>query len=337
MDPRFGKVGRQTIEDTGPLTAARQQNIDTEFLNASTDFMERQVRADKPFLCWFNSSRMHFRTHVGEPWAGKSGLNFYADGMLQHDNDVGLLLKKLDDLGVANNTIVIYTTDNGPHFNMWPDGGITPFRSEKNTNWEGAYRVPFAVRWPGHIPAGKTLNEISTNIDMVPTLMAAAGVPDIKEKLLAGYQAGARSYKVHLDGYNLLPKLTGQEGDWPRRAFFYWSDDGELVAARYGRWKMVFQEQRAQGMAVWRDPFVQLRAPLIFDLRMDPFERAETDSNNYNVWWEEMAQIVGVSSQEVIGQLVGTFQEFPPRQRPASFSVDQVMEGMRRMGSASRQ
>jgi arylsulfatase len=337
VDPRFGKVGRQTIEDTGPLTAARQRNIDTEFLNASTDFMERQVRANKPFLCWFNSSRMHYRTHVGEPWAGKSGLNFYADGMLQHDNDVGLLLKKLDDLGVANNTIVIYTTDNGPHFNMWPDGGITPFRSEKNTNWEGAYRVPFAVRWPGRIPAGKTLNEISSHIDMVPTLMAAVGVPDIKEKLLAGYQAGARSYKVHLDGYNLLPKLTGQEGDWPRRAFFYWSDDGELVAARYGRWKMVFQEQRARAMAVWRDPFVQLRAPLIFDLRMDPFERAETDSNNYNVWWEEMAQIVGVSSQEVIGQMVGTFQEFPPRQRPASFSVDQVMEGMRRMGSAGRQ
>jgi arylsulfatase A-like enzyme len=332
VDPRFGRVGRQTIEDTGPLTSERQKNVDTEFLNAATDFIDRQHRAGQPFFCWFNSSRMHYRTHVGPPWEGKSGLNFYADGMLQHDNDVGLMLKKLDDLGIADNTIVIYTTDNGPHYNMWPDGGITPFRSEKNTNWEGAFRVPFAIRWPGRIPAGQTRNEIASHLDIVPTLMAAAGEPAIKEKLLVGHQAGGRSYKVHLDGYNLLPMLTGSQGEWPRKEFFYWSDDGDLLAMRYQRYKLVFMEQRAQGMAVWRDPFVRLRAPLLFDLRMDPFERAATDANNYNVWWEAIGQIAAVPAQQITGRMVMTFKDFPPRQRPSSFSVDQILEGMRSAG-----
>jgi arylsulfatase A-like enzyme len=215
---------------------------------------------------------------------------------------------------------------------MWPDGGITPFRSEKNTNWEGAYRVPFAIRWPGRIPAGETRNEISSHTDMVQTLMAAAGVPDIGERLLRGHEAGGRTYRVHLDGHNLLPALTGQPGDWPRSDFYYWSDDGDLVAMRYQRYKAVFLEQRAEAMAVWRDPFVRLRAPLLFDLRMDPFERAQHNSNNYNVWWEDLAQIVAVPMQQYIGRMVGTFRDFPPRQRPGSFNVDQVLEGMRNMG-----
>lgn len=332
VDPRFGRVGKQTIEDTGPLTAERQKNVDSEFRDAALDFMDRQHQAGKPFLCWFNSSRMHYRTHVGEPWAGRSGLNFYADGMLQHDNDVGMLLRKLDELGIANDTIVVYTTDNGPHYNMWPDGGITPFRSEKNTNWEGAYRVPFAIRWPGHIPAGVTLNDISGHNDMVPTLMAAAGVSDIKEQLLQGYQADGRTFRVHLDGYNLLPKLTGGQGEWPRREFFYWNDDGQLVAARYDRWKAVFLEQRAHQMQVWAEPFVRLRVPKIFDLRMDPFERADTDSNNYWTWMEDIGQIIVVPMQQFVGRMAATFRDFPPRQKPSSFSVDGIMESTSSMG-----
>ena len=314
------------IEDTGPLTTKRMETVDEEFLGAALDFMDRQKKAGKPFLCWFNSTRMHYHTHVSPEWAGKSGLNFYADGMLQHDSDVGQLLKKLEDLGIADNTIVIYTTDNGPHYNMWPDGGITPFRGEKNTNWEGGYRVPCFVRWPGKIKAGQTSNEIMSHTDWVPTLMAAAGVPDVKEKLLKGYQAGDMTYKVHLDGYNLLPMLTGQEGDWPRQEFFYWNDDGQLVAARYNRWKLVFKEQQSHQFRVWMDPFVNLRVPLIFDLRMDPFERASIDSNSYYEWMERMAQIVGVAAQDYVGRMIVSFKEFPPRQKPASFNLDQVMQ-----------
>ncbi len=316
------------IEDTGPLTKKRMETVDEEFLGAALDFMDRQNKAKKPFLVWFNPTRMHYHTHVPPQWDGKSGLNFYADGMLQHDSHVGQLLKKLDDLGIANNTIVIYTTDNGPHFNMWPDGGITPFRGEKNTNWEGGYRVPCFVRWPGKIKGGETINEIASHTDWVPTLLAAAGDPDVKEKLLKGYKAGNMTFKVHLDGYNLLPLLTGQGGDWPRKGFFYWNDDGELVASRYNRWKMVFKEQQSRQFRVWMDPFVNLRVPLIFDLRMDPFERASTDSNSYYEWMERMAQIIGVASQQYHGQMIATFKEFPPRQKPASFNLDQVMQSL---------
>jgi arylsulfatase len=271
---------------------------------------------------------MHYHTHIPPQWDGKSNLNFYADGMLQHDSHVGQLLKKLDDLGVANDTIVIYTTDNGPHYNMWPDGGITPFRGEKNTNWEGGYRVPCFVRWPGKIKGGETINEIASHTDWVPTLLAAAGALDVKDKLLKGYKAGDMTYKVHLDGYNLLPMLTGQGGDWPRKGFFYWNDDGELVAFRYDRWKVVFKEQQSRQFRVWMDPFVNLRVPLIFDLRMDPFERASTDSNSYYEWMERMAQIIGVAAQSYTGKMIMTFKEFPPRQKPASFNLDQVMESL---------
>jgi arylsulfatase A-like enzyme len=316
------------IEDTGPLTKKRMETVDEEFLGAALDFMDRQNKAKKPFFVWFNPSRMHYHTHVPPQWDGKSNLNFYADGMLQHDSHVGQLLKKLDDLGIAKNTIVIYTTDNGPHFNMWPDGGITPFRGEKNTNWEGGYRVPCFVRWPDKIKPGQTVNEVMSHTDWVPTLLAAAGAPDVKEKLLKGYKAGDVTFKVHLDGYNLLPMLTGQGGDWSRKGFFYWNDDGQLVAMRYDRWKLVFKEQQSRQFRVWMDPFVDLRVPLIFDLRMDPFERASTDSNSYYEWMERMAQIVGVASQQYVGQMVATFKEFPPRQKPASFNLDQVMESL---------
>jgi len=316
------------IEDTGPLTKKRMETVDEEFLAAALYFIERQHEAGKPFFTWFNATRMHYVTHVGEEWAGKSGLNFYADGMLQHDNHVGQLLKKLDDLSIADNTIVIYTTDNGPHFNMWPDGGITPFRSEKNTNWEGAYRVPFFIRWPDKIKAGETTNEIASHTDWVPTLLAAVGVPDIKEKLLDGQEAGPRTYTVHLDGYNLLPMLTGQDGEWPRKGFFYWSDDGDLVAMRYDRWKLVFMEQRAHQFGVWMEPFVKLRIPLVFDLRMDPFERASVDANGYYEWMEAMVQFVGVPSQVIAGKMIASFKDYPPRQRPASFNLEDVMNDL---------
>ena len=320
--------GTQKIEDTGPLTKKRMETVDQEFLDATLSFIDRQHQAGKPFFVWFNSTRMHYVTHVPPEYDGKSGLNFYADGMLQHDDQVGQLLKKLDDLGIADNTIVIYSTDNGPHFNMWPDGGITPFRSEKNTNWEGGYRVPFVIRWPGHIAADSVTNEIASHTDWVPTLMAAVGEPDVKEKLLAGDTIGDMTYKVHLDGYNLLPMLTGQGGEWPRKEFFYWNDDGQLVAMRYDRWKLVFMEQRAHQFGVWMEPFVELRVPLVFDLRMDPFERASVDANGYYDWMEAMVQWAGAPGKAVTAKMISRFKDYPPRQAPASFNLDDVMRSM---------
>ena len=289
------------VEDTGPLTKERMETVDQEFLDAAVDFIDRQNQADKPFFCWFNSTRMHYVTHVPEKYAGKSGLNFYADGMLQHDDQVGQILQKLDDLEIADNTIVIYTTDNGPHFNMWPDGGITPFRGEKNTNWEGGYRVPLVIRWPGKIPANKAVNGVTSHTDWVPTLMAAAGDAAIKDKLLQGHTVADMTYKVHLDGYNLLPHLTGEAADdpatWPRKEFFYWNDDGQLVSLRYERWKLVFMEQRSSKFGVWMEPFVELRVPLVFDLRMDPFERAQHNANSYYEWMEAMIQWAGARAR----------------------------------------
>ena len=316
--------GSQKIEDSGPLTIERMKTVDNEFLDAGLGFIDRQHKAGKPWFVWFNSTRMHIYTHIPDDYRGKSGLNFYADGMLQHDDQVGVLLKKLDDLGVAENTIVIYITDNGPHYNEWPDGAITPFRSEKNTNWEGGFRAPAAVRWPGKIPAGRVINEIASNQDWVPTLMAAAGVPDIKERLLKGQKIGNKTFKVHLDGYNLLPSLTGQAAEWPRKGFFYFSDDGDLLALRYQRWKVVFAEQRAHRFDVWRDPFVKLRLPKLFDLRMDPFERADTDSNNYNDWMIRHAFVL-MPAQAYAAKLLATFKDFPPRQKPAAFNLDEIM------------
>ena len=334
-DPAFNKMFRPRgvlhsyadgrVEDSGALTRKRMETIDDEFLAASLDFMDRAHKAGKPFFVWFNSTRMHFYTHVRPEHKGISGQNFYADGMVEHDHHVGELMKKLKDLGIDENTIVVYTTDNGPHYNEWPDGAIAPFRGEKNTNWEGGFRVPGLVRWPGKVPAGAVSNEIVSNQDWVPTLMAAAGVPDVKEKLLTGYAAGNRTYKVHLDGYNQLPLITGAQAKSPRSNFLYFSDDGELVGVRVGDWKVVLKEQRAHYFDVWRDPFVTLRAPKLFHLRRDPFERADTDSNNYNHWWSEKSGMIPMVVP-IVTQFVGSFKEFPPRQRPASFNVEAIMQ-----------
>jgi arylsulfatase A-like enzyme len=332
IDPRFGKVGKQTIEDTGALTKKRMETIDDETTAAAIDFMQRQVRANKPFFVWMNTTRMHAFTHVRESMRGQSGMpdNEYADGMIEHDGDVGKLLKALDDLNIANNTIVVYTTDNGPHMNSWPDAAMTPFRSEKNSNWEGAFRVPAMVRWPGRIRPGSVSNEIFSGLDWFPTLLAAAGDTGVKDRLLQGWQTGGRTYNLHLDGYNQLPYLTGQQNQSARKQFFYFNDDGQLVAIRAGNWKAVFCEQRTEGtLAVWRDPFTCLRAPTMFNLRMDPYERAEITSNTYNDFLLRRSFLV-VPAQAAVAEFVETFKKFPPRQKPSSFSVDQIMEQLQK-------
>ncbi|MBR8534972.1 arylsulfatase [Carboxylicivirga sediminis] len=318
------------VEDTGPLSKKRMETIDQEFLDATIDFIERKEDEDTPWFCWFNPSRMHYHTHVPDDYKGKSGLNVYADGMIQHDDQIGTLLNKLDELGITENTIVIYTTDNGVHFNMWPDAGVTPFRGEKNTNWEGGYRVPFAMRWPEKIKAGQIENGITSHTDLLPTLMAAVGENNIKDKLKEGHKIGNMTYKVHLDGYNLLPNLIDDkhQAEWPRKEFFYWSDDGDLVAYRYDRWKLVFMEQKAHQLRVWMEPFTALRVPLIFDLRMDPYERASTDANGYFEWMERVGQFLIVPAQSRVGEMVSTFKEFPPRQKPAKFNLEEVMNNM---------
>ena len=332
IDPRFGRVGKQTIEDTGPLTRKRMETIDDETSAAAVDFIQRQVRANKPFFCWMNTTRMHFRTHVRESHRSPPGLTArteYADGMVEHDETVGLLLKTLDDLGVANDTFVVYTTDNGPHMNSWPDGAMTPFRSEKNTNWEGAFRVPCFVRWPGRIKPGQVSNEIISGLDWLPTLMAAVGEPNIKQKLLTGYTAGDKTFKVHLDGYNQLPYLTGQQERGDRKDFFYFNDDGDFVAMRYENWKLVFEEQRAPGtLRVWAEPFTKLRLAKFFDLRADPYERADITSNTYYDWVMSNAGIM-YGGLAVATQFLETFKEFPPSQQPGSFTLDQAVEQLR--------
>lgn len=313
------------IEDTGPLTRKRMETVDQETLDAAMNFMERQVKANKPFFLWYNATRMHIWTHVKEE-NRTTGLGEYADGMVEHDNHVGQLLKKVDDLGIKDNTIVFYSTDNGPHMNSWPDAGTTPFRGEKNTNWEGAYRVPAMVRWPGKIKAGSVSNDIMHHMDWMPTFVAAAGDDNIKEKLLKGYSAGDKKFKVHLDGYNFLPYLTGKEEKAPREEIFYFSDDGDLTALRYNKWKLVFMEQRAKGtLRIWAEPFTKLRVPKIFNLRMDPYEVADVTSNTYYDWMLDRAYML-VPAQTYVGRFLETFKEFPPRQKAASFSLDQVME-----------
>jgi arylsulfatase A-like enzyme len=315
-----------SLEDSGPLTRKRMETVDEEFLAASLKFIDKVHKSGKPFFVWFNSTRMHYYTHVKKEQLGASGQGFYNDGMLEHDGHVGVLLGKLDELGIADETIVIYTTDNGPHFNQWPDGAITPFRGEKNTNWEGGFRVPAMVRWPGEIKAGAISNQVMSHLDWLPTLMAAVGDDQTKSDLIAGKRVGARSFKVHLDGYNFLPFLSGQQQIAPRREFFYFSDDGLLTATRVGDWKLVFAEQRAHRFDVWRDPFVTLRIPKVFHLRRDPFERADTDSNSYNLWWDKKIAAAGVQGRVAVTQFVGSLQKFPPRQRPGTFTVDQIME-----------
>ncbi|MDF0579252.1 arylsulfatase [Bradyrhizobium yuanmingense] len=331
--PRWGKVGRQTIEDTGPLTRKRMETIDDETSAAAIDFMKRQVQANKPFFCWYNATRMHFRTHVRAEHRDKPGLTArteYADGMIEHDAIIGTILNAVDDLGIANDTIVIYTTDNGPHQNSWPDAGTTPFRSEKNTNWEGAFRVPCMVRWPGHIQPGSVSNEIVSGLDWMPTLLAAAGDPDITQKLLSGHQAGSKTFKVHLDGYNQLPYLTGQQPKSARKEYVYFNDDGDLVALRLENWKIVFEEQRANGtLRIWAEPFTKLRMPKFFDLRSDPYERADITSNSYYDWLLSNPAPF-LAGPPIVAKFLATFKEFPPSQRPQSFSIDQIVEKMQK-------
>ncbi len=328
VDPRFGRVGKQTIEDTGPLTKKRMETIDDETTAAAIDFIERQAKAGTPFFVWMNTTRMHVFTHVRPSMRGQSGMpdNEYADGMIEHDGDVGKLLKALDDLGIANNTILVYTTDNGPHMNSWPDGAMTPFRSEKDTNWEGAFRVPAMVRWPGHIQQGSISNEIFSGHDWFPTLLAAAGDSGVKDRLLQGWRVGDRAYKLHLDGYNQLPYLTGQQDKSDRKGFIYFDDDGHLVAIRFNNWKLVFAEQKTAGtLDIWGEPFTMRRLPLFFNLRMDPYERAQITSNSYWDWTMHKAYLL-MAGQTIVAEFIATFKEFPPRQRPQSFSVDQIME-----------
>lgn len=332
--PRWGKVGKQIIEDTGPLTRKRMETIDDETSAAAIDFIQRQSKAGKPFFCWMNTTRMHFRTHVRADHRDKPGLTSrteYADGMIEHDNVVGTILKAVDDLGIGNDTIVLYTTDNGPHQISWPDAGTTPFRSEKNTNWEGAFRVPCIIRWPGHIQPGSISNETVSALDWLPTFMAAVGEPGIKDKLLKGYQAGSKTFKVHLDGYNQLPYLTGQQERSARKEFFYFNDDGDLVALRYENWKFVFEEQRATGtMRIWAEPFTKLRVPKLFNLRSDPYERADVTSNTYYDWFMSDGAGAFIAAPAIVGPFLATFKEFPPSQRPSSFSIDQLVEKMQR-------
>ncbi|MGF1686504.1 arylsulfatase [Photobacterium japonica] len=317
------------IEDTGPLTRKRMETIDDETVDAAMGFMEKAVKADKPFFIWWNATRMHFRTHVKPELQGTTGISTYADGMVEHDTHVGLLLKKVDDLGIKDNTIVFYSTDNGPHMNSWPDAGLTPFRGEKNTNWEGAYRVPAMVRWPGHIEPGTVSNEIMHHMDWMPTFLAAAGDDSVKEKLKEGTKVGDTDYKVYLDGYNLLPYLTGKEEKSPRKEIFYFTDDGDLSSLRYNKWKIVFLEQRAKGtLRIWAEPFTPLRVPKIFNLRMDPYEVADITSNTYYDWMLDRAYML-VPAQTYVAQYLETFKEFPPRQKAASFSLDQVMDKLK--------
>jgi arylsulfatase len=323
-DSRFGKFGKQSCTDTGALTKNRMQTVDEEFLSATLDFIDRANRDKKPFFAWFNSTRMHIWTRLKPEAQGKTGLGIYPDGMVEHDSQVGQLLKKLDDLGIANNTIVIYTTDNGAETFTWPDGGTTPFRGEKNTNWEGSYRVPALVRWPGLVPPHSEINQIFSAEDWVQTLMGAAGEPAIKEKLLKGYSTGDKTFKVHLDGYDQRDMLAGKGPDL-RREFFYWTDDGNFAGLRYDQYKAVFMEQPAHGLEVWIKPFVTLRAPKIFNLRSDPFERAEQEAGDYVKWFVEHAFVL-VPAQAIVAQHIQTFQEFPPRQRPGTFSIDQAMD-----------
>jgi arylsulfatase len=319
--------GGQKIENTGPLTRKRMETVDDEFLASAVDFIKRQHQAGTPFFVWFNATHMHFRTHAKPESLGQSGRwqSEYHDVMIDHDKTVGALVTLLDDLKIADDTILVYSTDNGPHMNSWPDGGMTPFRNEKNSNWEGAYRVPAMVRWPGKIKAGSVSNDIVSHLDWLPTFLAAAGEPDIAEKLKAGHKVGSKTFKVHLDGYNLLPYLTGQEKQSPRPGFFYFSDDGDLTALRYDNFKLVFMEQRMPGtLQIWAEPFVRLRLPLFFNLRTDPYERAQITSNTYYDWLIDHAYLV-VPAQQIVGQFLATFREFPPRQKAASFSLDEVM------------
>jgi arylsulfatase A-like enzyme len=317
--------GGQKIEDTGPLTKKRMETIDDETVAAATEFIKKQVAAGKPFFTWWNGTRMHFRTHVKEEHRGISGQDEYSDGMVEHDMHVGMLLKLIDDLGIADNTIVFYSTDNGPHYNTWPDAGTTPFRSEKNSNWEGAYRVPAFVRWPGQFAQGKTLNGIVSHEDWLPTFAAIGGDAKIADKLRAGVTLNGRPYKNYIDGHNQLDYLAGKTDVSPRKEFIYVNDDGEIVAIRLGDWKAVFLENRGEAFGVWREPFTALRVPLLFNLRRDPFERAQHNANTYNDWFLDRPYIV-VPMQQFAAQFLMTFVDYPPSQTPGSFNLEKIQK-----------
>jgi arylsulfatase A-like enzyme len=321
--------GGQTIEDTGPMTKKRMETMDEEITAGAIDFIERQTKADKPFFCWWNSTKMHIWTHLKKECVGKTGLGVYPDGMVEHDRQVGQLLAKLEELGIADNTIVMYSTDNGAESLSWPDGGTTPFRGEKDTNWEGGWRVPTAIRWPGVIKPGTVSNDIFSHQDMFPTLLAAAGEPDIAAKLKKGYTVGKKTYKVYIDGFNLLPFLKGEVKENPRPGFLYWGDEGDLMAIRYGNWKVHFAEQRSEGADAWQDPLTPLRCPKLVNLRTDPFEEADISSMFYWKW--RMDRVFALApAGALVGQYIQTMMEFPPRQRPESWSVGDVMEKLQR-------
>jgi arylsulfatase A-like enzyme len=327
-DGKFGPRGKQRIEDTGPLTKKRMETIDDETVGAAIDFMRRQHAADTPFFLWMNTTHMHLRTHTKPESLGQAGRwqSPYHDTMIDHDKNVGQLLDALDEIGIADDTIVIYSTDNGPHANTWPDGGTTPFRSEKDTNWEGAFRVPEMIRWPGRIEAGVVSNEIVQHHDWLPTFCAAAGEPDIVEKLKKGHKAGDKTFKVHIDGYNLLPYLTGEVEKSPRQGMVYFSDDCDVLALRFDNWKIVFQEQRKQGtLGIWAEPFTPLRVPKLFNLRMDPYEHADVTSNTYWDWILDNDFIIFYATA-ITTMFLESFKEFPPRQESASFTIDHAVE-----------
>ncbi len=316
--------GGQTVEDTGPLTRKRMETIDEETLAAAKDFITRQHQAGKPFFCWWNGTRMHFRTHVKQE-NRHPGNDEYTDGMIEHDGHVGQLLKLLDDLGLANDTLVMYSTDNGPHYNTWPDAGTMPFRSEKNSNWEGAYRVPCFVRWPGKFPSGVTLNGIVSHEDWLPTLAAAAGATNIKDQLARGVELNGRRYRNYVDGHNQLDYFRGKTDRSPRNEFIYVNDDGQIVAMRYDAWKAVFLENRGVAFGVWREPFTELRVPLLFNLRRDPFERAQHNSNTYNDWFLDRAFVL-VPMQQMAGKFLMTMKDYPPSQTPGSFNLEKIQK-----------
>ncbi len=326
--------GTQKIESTGPLNTKRMETIDEEVLKLSLEYLEKAKTANKPFFLWFNSTRMHIFTHLKKESKGKTGLGVYPDGMVEHDGHVGQLLDKLKELGLDENTIVMYSTDNGAEKMSWPDGGTSPFRGEKNENWEGGYRVPSMIRWPGVIKPGTVLNDIFAHEDMIPTIMAAAGDPNVTDKLLKGMKIGTKTFKVHLDGYNITDALAGKSPS-PRREFFYWSDDGSLVALRYDNWKLVFAEQRAEGFDVWQEPFVTLRLPKLFNLRSDPFEIGDHVGMDYKHWRIDRVFLL-VPAQEYIAKFIGTFKEYPPSQTVGSFSLDKVLESLERAGTSGK-
>jgi arylsulfatase len=333
-DPRFGKVGKQKCEDTGPLTKKRMETVDEEVTAGAIKFMDKAAKDGKPFFVWWNSSRMHVFTHLKKESQGKTGFGIYADGMVEHDGHVGQLLAKLKELGIEDNTIIMYSSDNGAEFFNWPDGGTTMFRGEKNTQWEGGFRVPTLIRWPGVIKPGTVINDMGAHEDMIPTLLAVAGDTTVKEDLLKGKKIGDMTYKVHLDGYNLLPFFKGEVKESPRHEFIYWTDGGSVAALRYNNWKISFLRQNSVGIKVWETPFEELRWPMVTNLRMDPFERASDESTGHPQWAAERMFALAPAGFYV-GQWLQSFREFPPRMKPGSFSLDRVMESVTTHGKGS--